>query len=89
MSADVHRMVVDRFEGDLAVVDVEGQMLDLPRWMLPEVTREGDVLRVSVSTQDDERLVAFRVSAEETHAAKEKARAALDRLRDRNLPGAG
>lgn len=38
-------MVVDRIEGDYAVVENEGIMLDIPLSQLPCDIKEGDVLR--------------------------------------------
>jgi len=41
-----HRFIVDRHEGDLAVVEVDGgSTLDVPRWLLPHAARPDDVLR--------------------------------------------
>lgn len=37
-------IVVDRFEGDLAVLEIDGARVDVPRSALPEGTREGDTL---------------------------------------------
>lgn len=38
---------VDRFEGDFAVVELENrEMLDIPKILLPEGTKEGDVLLI-------------------------------------------
>ena len=49
--SEEHRWIVDRFEGDLAVVEVDGdRFLDLPRWILPADAAEGDVIRVAVRT---------------------------------------
>lgn len=39
-------MVVDRIEGDYAVVEKEGNMVDIPLYMLPEEVTEGDILRL-------------------------------------------
>ena len=61
--------MVDRFEGEWAVVQVDGgSSVDLPVSVLPEGTREGDVL-------------VLRVDPEATRAARDEARALLDRLR--------
>ncbi|MCM1529439.1 MAG: DUF3006 domain-containing protein [Alistipes sp.] len=37
-------MIIDRFEGDIAVVETEDGFLDIPRSELPADVREGDVL---------------------------------------------
>ena len=38
--------VIDRFEGEYAVLETESGMKNVPREMLPEGAREGDVLEV-------------------------------------------
>ena len=49
-----HRFIIDRHEGDLAVVEVDGgPVLDLPRWLLPHAARPDDVLAVSVERHRD------------------------------------
>jgi len=41
---DTHRFIIDRHEGDLAVVEVDGgSLLDFPRWLLPHAARPDDV----------------------------------------------
>src|SRR3989442_11782339 len=38
------RSIIDRHEGDLAVVEVDGRsLLDVPRWLLPHAARPDDV----------------------------------------------
>ncbi len=37
-------MIIDRFEGDIAVVETDDGFLDILRSRLPEEAREGDVL---------------------------------------------
>ena len=41
-------IIVDRFEGDHAIVEFEGTTFSLPRSLLPEETREGNILRLSI-----------------------------------------
>jgi hypothetical protein len=84
-----HRLVVDRFEGDLAVVEVDGgPALDLPRWLLPREVKEGDVVRVRAdqSAEGTLRLEA-RLDPEATRAARGDAAARLRRLRARDPGG--
>ena len=55
--------IVDRFEGDLAVVEHEGKVYSLPRVLLPKETNEGDVLRITIeidhaATADRRRRIA-------------------------------
>lgn len=46
--------IVDRFEGDYAVIEYNGKVLKLPRVFLPVEAHEGDVLDVIVMLDDDE-----------------------------------
>ncbi|TCI33840.1 DUF3006 domain-containing protein [Exiguobacterium sp. SH4S7] len=56
------RGIIDRFEGDLAVVEFGEVMEDIPKSRLPEPTQSGDVLwfyedgRVEMDTGEKERL---------------------------------
>lgn len=38
------RIVVDRVVGDVAVLEIAGQMVEIPSSLLPENTREGEML---------------------------------------------
>ena len=43
------RVIIDRFEGEQAVVEIaEGMFCDLPRRLLPEEAREGDVIQITI-----------------------------------------
>lgn len=42
------RIVVDRLEGEIAVLEVDGQLLDWPAAALPAGAREGSVLVLTV-----------------------------------------
>lgn len=43
------QLIIDRFEGELAVCEYEkGKTLDLPTALLPADAKEGDVLRLTV-----------------------------------------
>jgi phage terminase large subunit-like protein len=46
--------IVDRFEGDYAVIEYHNQVLNLPRVFLPAETHEGDVLDIVVLLDDNE-----------------------------------
>ncbi len=40
-------LIIDRFEGDFAVVEVDGkEMRDIPKTDIPVIAREGDVLKL-------------------------------------------
>ncbi len=77
-----HRLAVDRIEGELAVVRLDGgPVLDLPRWLLPEGVGEGDVVEARVRDGAGERSVELRVDRAATAAARREAAEILDGLR--------
>jgi len=77
-----HRWIVDRYEGPLAVVETDGAgTVDLPRWLLPAGTRTDDVLSVSVAGDAERTVVTVTRDPAATAAARDAARAAIDRLR--------
>ena len=46
-------MVVDRIEGQIAIIEFQGQTLDIPIDMLPEGIQEGDRLRMILDSQPE------------------------------------
>lgn len=38
------KIVIDRFEGDYAIVEIAGQRVDVPRALIPVECKEGDAL---------------------------------------------
>lgn len=56
------RGIIDRFEGDLAVVEFGEVMEDIPKSRLPKLIQPGDVLwfyedgRVEMDTEEKQRL---------------------------------
>lgn len=88
-AGDQHRLVIDRFEGTAAVVEVDGgAMLDLPRWMLPADVAEGDVVRVQrQSSSGTELRWVLHIDRPATEAARAAARATLERLKQRDPGG--
>jgi hypothetical protein len=71
-------MIVDRIEGSLAVVEVDGGTVDLPAAWLPAGAAEGSVLRVEVEQDSG----ASRVTITLDSAATEDRIEAMRRLRD-------
>ncbi len=67
------KVVVDRFEGDYAVVIFEeGKInINVPRFVLPEGTEEGTWLKVS-----------FKLAESETERRRKKIQDLFDRLKD-------
>ena len=70
------RIAVDRFEGDLAVLDVAGVLVNVPRALLPAGAREGSVLALALDLAG-------------TEAALADANARLDRLKAATPQGPG
>ncbi len=60
--------VVDRIEGDFAVIDWDKGRIDIPLAALPEGTREGSVLRIALDPEEETRR-------------KNRIRSLFDRLR--------
>ena len=49
------QLIIDRFEGELAVCEYEkGKTLDIPTALLPADAKEGDVLRLTVDREATE-----------------------------------
>ena len=43
------KLIIDRFEGDFAVVELpNGQMIDCPKVLLPDNAKEGSILNITV-----------------------------------------
>src|SRR2546427_12077722 len=83
-----HRFIVDRHEGDLAVVEVDGgSTLDVPRWLLPHAGRPDDVLLVSVEQGTDRTVVTIVRDVAATERARAAARQAADDLKRRDPGG--
>jgi len=83
-----HRFIVDRHEGDLAVVEVDGAAtLDFPRWLLPHAARPDDVLLVSIEQGTDRTAVTIVRDVGATERARGAARRAVDRLQHRDPGG--
>ncbi len=61
--------VIDRFEGNMAVIEYNGRTFDLPRNLLPKEAKEGDVLKILIN-----------VDREETEKRREKIENLMDEL---------
>lgn len=87
MVADgTYTAVLDRFEGDLAVLVLEGDGRDvadvaLDRERLPEAGRRGDAVYEAVV--DDGEVTDLTYDPEETRERKEQAQDRFDRLSER------
>jgi hypothetical protein len=79
-SSQTEAAVIDRFEGDIAVLLVgEAQrVVDVPREQLPSEVRAGQWLRVQLR---GERLLHAELDADATDAARRRIQDKLARLR--------
>jgi len=85
---ETHRFIIDRHEGDLAVVAVDGRsLLDVPRWLLPHAARPDDVLGVTVDAGPDRTVVTIVRDAAASARARAEAEDAVARLKRRDPGG--
>lgn len=50
------RVIIDRFEGDFAVVEIsDTQFANLPKALLPMQAKEGDVINIEVDRTETEK----------------------------------
>lgn len=66
-------MIIDRFEGDIAVIECDDGMLDISRNLLPENAVEGDVI-ISYNG-------AYSVDTEATENRRKALRERFNRLK--------
>lgn len=50
------KWIIDRFEGDFAVVECDGSCFDLPKYALPKDADEGDVVEVIINKNETEKV---------------------------------
>ena len=74
------KAVIDRFEGDLAVLILEGsqERLNVARELLPKKSREGNWLQVEMEDGEVRKAV---IDEEQTARAKKRIEEKLERLR--------
>ena len=73
------KVTLDRIEGSTALLllrDEESIKIDIPLFLLPPESREGDILDISIARD-----------VQETEAAKERVSALLDKLKNKNCGG--
>jgi hypothetical protein len=69
------RGVVDRFEGDHAVMyieNAEGETFDLPRSILPEAVKEGTIVDISIKAKQNKTQEAKKAVQEMINKLKMK-----------------
>ena len=52
---DFIMLIIDRFEGDFAVVETENGFINIPRKDIPSNANEGDVLKLSLDKNETEK----------------------------------
>lgn len=87
--AEPHYWIVDRFEGDLVVVEVDGdRFLDMPRWLVPTDAREGDVIALSVERGEGGAVtIRARIDSEATDSARAEASRLVENLKKKDPGG--
>lgn len=41
-------LIIDRFEGDIAVIEWQNKTFDFPKELLPKEIKEGDIININV-----------------------------------------
>ena len=50
------KVIIDRFEGDCAVVELEeGVFVNMPKILLPNLAEEGDVIIIGIDEEETDR----------------------------------
>jgi hypothetical protein len=88
MSTNAEVWVVDRFEGDLAIlVSDDGEVVETARKLLPRGSRVGVVLRVSRDADGELEWGEGSVDDEATRERRAEAEGILEELRKRDPGG--
>jgi hypothetical protein len=48
-------MIIDRFEGEFAVIEYEGKLYNLPKVLLPQDSKEGDVIEININKDETQK----------------------------------
>ncbi len=63
--------IIDRFEGDWAVIEMDRQVFNVPKSLLPSAAKEGDVIEIHI-----------KVNVERTEERQNQAKKLLDNFFD-------
>ncbi|MED3126630.1 DUF3006 domain-containing protein [Bacillus wiedmannii] len=66
------RGIIDRFEGDLVVIEINEETIDVPRDNIPSDAREGDVLTINGNV--------YTIDKNETNKRKREIQELMDKL---------
>jgi hypothetical protein len=61
--------IVDGIEENVARVEIDGDVFSVPRWLLPDGVREGDVVRVNQQREATRTVLTVERDEEATRAA--------------------
>ena len=48
-------LIIDRFEGNYAVVEINSEMISIPKSVLPSNAKEGDVLKIIIDDNETDK----------------------------------
>ncbi|HEY0154219.1 MAG TPA: DUF3006 domain-containing protein [Longimicrobium sp.] len=83
-----HTWTVDSIEEGIAAVHAEdGRLLHVPAWLLPDGTREGDVVTIEREPAAGTVTLRLRIDRAATERALATSREQLARLRQRDAGG--
>ncbi|PEW07817.1 DUF3006 domain-containing protein [Bacillus cereus] len=68
----MQRGIIDRFEGDVAVIEFNNITIEVPRSKLPPIVKEGDVLII----EDDK----YTIDKKETEKRRREIQNLMDKL---------
>lgn len=86
--AEQERWIVDRFEGEYAVIErAGGETFNIPRYLLPSALKEGDVVGVMGSEDLERATWFFERDPEETARLKEELRRQVNELKGQDPGG--
>ena len=58
-------LIIDRFESEIAIVEGDRELIEIPKHHLPAEAKEGDVIKILI---DEEKTVARRKKIKELSA---------------------
>ncbi len=78
---------IDSLGEETAAVEESGELVHVPRWLLPPGAQENDIVSVLVTDAGQERRVILRVAVEATRAALDASRLQVRSTPNQNDPG--
>ena len=50
-------LVISRFEGDLAIIELEDTTFNVPKTLLPQEAKEGDIIDISITVDQEATVI--------------------------------